>query len=718
MNDLGQSLSASLDRYGRGGMLAPFQFTDGTESAPGATWSNEPTTGLYRAAYGDLRFTLTGTDVQRWTSANAYLWRNSQWEEILTQAGGSGDTTINNLVVTGSFTSPGIDDNATSTAITIDANENVGIGTSNPAYRLDVDSDTDVMGRFTSSGGATAFIGGDANVAYLGGSEGGANSINIYEDLNLLRFYTDTEERMRINATGDVGIGTANPNIMGWGNALTVDSSTQPAVELAQAGVATGYFASQSDGRLRLGNQVSGQPIQFLTADAGVAAVINGSGYVGIGTDSPEKELEVHGDGTTQVRIVGGDTGGAILNFGTTSIPADARIVYSNVSKLMQFRTNNGAYAFNIDGTGNVGIGTSAPTNALDIEVEGGGVQLKMGRTVSNVGSTWMGSDASGFHLGVGAYGAGNSVADPNGFTVDTSGNVGIGTNSTSYKTEIATNSTTYLGITSGDSSVSGVLLGKASNKSLSRLVHDNNDNSLQLWTNASEAMRITSSGKVGIGVNNPTRVLQTDGTQVDFSRNGRTIELNPNTGNANTHSTILVDSGMGLSVDIQGFGEAMRVSNGGNLLVGATSPAQVTSGSVNGCYLSGSADTSFSRSTTNNRGQIAFYNPNGLVGQITTSGNTTNYAEQSDERLKENVVDAPAGNIDSIKVRSFDWKSDGEHQEYGFIAQELETVAPYAVSKGETDEDMWAVDYSKLVPMLVKEIQDLKAEVAALKGA
>ena len=99
MNDLGQSLSASLDRYGRGGMLAPFQFTDGTQSAPGATWSNEPTTGLYRAAYGDLRFTLTGTDVQRWTSANSYLWRNSQWEEILTQNGGGGDTTINNLVV-------------------------------------------------------------------------------------------------------------------------------------------------------------------------------------------------------------------------------------------------------------------------------------------------------------------------------------------------------------------------------------------------------------------------------------------------------------------------------------------------------------------------------------------------------------------------------------------------------------------------------------------
>jgi hypothetical protein len=105
-------------------------------------------------------------------------------------------------------------------------------------------------------------------------------------------------------------------------------------------------------------------------------------------------------------------------------------------------------------------------------------------------------------------------------------------------------------------------------------------------------------------------------------------------------------------------------------------------------------------------------------VGRIDYSDTSTDYVTSSDERLKKNVVDAPAGNIDSIKVRSFDWKTDDTHQEYGFIAQELETVAPYAVSKGETDEDTWGVDYSKLVPMLVKEIQDLKAEVEALKNA
>ena len=50
-------------------------------------------------------------------------------------------------------------------------------------------------------------------------------------------------------------------------------------------------------------------------------------------------------------------------------------------------------------------------------------------------------------------------------------------------------------------------------------------------------------------------------------------------------------------------------------------------------------------------------------------------------------------------------------------VAQELQSVAPEAVSQGETEEDMMGVDYSKLVPMLVKEIQSLRARVAQLEG-
>ena len=69
------------------------------------------------------------------------------------------------------------------------------------------------------------------------------------------------------------------------------------------------------------------------------------------------------------------------------------------------------------------------------------------------------------------------------------------------------------------------------------------------------------------------------------------------------------------------------------------------------------------------------------------------------------------------VVSRKFDWIADGSHQDYGMVAQELQTVAPEAVSAPEDPEEMMGVDYSKLVPMLVKEIQSLRARVAQLES-
>jgi hypothetical protein len=112
-------------------------------------------------------------------------------------------------------------------------------------------------------------------------------------------------------------------------------------------------------------------------------------------------------------------------------------------------------------------------------------------------------------------------------------------------------------------------------------------------------------------------------------------------------------------------------------------------------------------------------FNYNGTgIGSITQSGTTAVlYNTTSDQRLKTNVIDAPLGNIDDIKVRSFDWIADGSHQEYGMVAQELIEVAPYAVNKPENTDEMMGVDYSKLVPMMIKEIQDLKQRIASLEN-
>jgi len=110
----------------------------------------------------------------------------------------------------------------------------------------------------------------------------------------------------------------------------------------------------------------------------------------------------------------------------------------------------------------------------------------------------------------------------------------------------------------------------------------------------------------------------------------------------------------------------------------------------------------------------MVYQTQNGTTGVL--------YNVASDRRLKENIVDAPSALslIDSVKVRSFDFKSDGSHTEFGLIAQEFYEVAPECVKKGDDDlttiSDTWGLDASALVPAMIKAIQELKAEVDSLK--
>ena len=166
-------------------------------------------------------------------------------------------------------------------------------------------------------------------------------------------------------------------------------------------------------------------------------------------------------------------------------------------------------------------------------------------------------------------------------------------------------------------------------------------------------------------------------------------------------------------------FTQAMTLDNSGNLLVGQTSPTSFPTSGVT-ILVGGNSGVNIGHPTGTPSGYYyANFAYNGTsIGNIGQSGTTAVlYNTTSDQRLKENIVDAPSGNIDDIKVRSFDWKSDGSHQEYGMVAQELVEVAPYAVHQPQDPEKMMAVDYSKLVPMMIKEIQDLKARIATLEN-
>ncbi len=67
LSDIANEITNSLDRYGNGGMLASFRFSDGTVSAPGMSWINETTTGFYRAGAGQMWVSVQSTQVAQFT---------------------------------------------------------------------------------------------------------------------------------------------------------------------------------------------------------------------------------------------------------------------------------------------------------------------------------------------------------------------------------------------------------------------------------------------------------------------------------------------------------------------------------------------------------------------------------------------------------------------------------------------------------------------------
>lgn len=89
LQDIGAELANSLDRSGRGGMLAPFKFADGTLGNPGITWGNEPTSGIRRAATNDMQAVIAGVQRMRWTASTVDLWDtlSSTWISLVSPTG-------------------------------------------------------------------------------------------------------------------------------------------------------------------------------------------------------------------------------------------------------------------------------------------------------------------------------------------------------------------------------------------------------------------------------------------------------------------------------------------------------------------------------------------------------------------------------------------------------------------------------------------------------
>ena len=185
---------------------------------------------------------------------------------------------------------------------------------------------------------------------------------------------------------------------------------------------------------------------------------------------------------------------------------------------------------------------------------------------------------------------------------------------------------------------------------------------------------------------------------------------------NADTSDGLKFVSDTSGAIDFQSNGTTkVSLDSSGRVLINCSNfsneKLQIDSGTSTALRLDGDG--------TGLHSHVNISNANGIVGTIKTTGSSTQYNTSSDYRLKENVsytFDATT-RLKQLKPARFNFKADADTTVDGFIAHEVSSIVPEAIS-GEKDGDaMQGIDQSKLVPLLVKTIQELEARITALES-
>ena len=566
----------------------------------------------------------------------------------------------------------------------------------------------------------------------------------------------------------------SSSSALATGSALTFDGST---LRTTGAVIANGVVQAGS-GNISL-EYSSGIGYLWTYAGTGLSFGINSaeqmrltSTGLGIGTSSPQAKVEAYqsssGSTAQVIRLTNPNTAastgaGIQWNLSSSNSVINGEIsVYRDAatSGTMVFKNayaSGGALteSMRLDSAGNLGLGvTPSAWSVFKVMQLGstmaiGGVNGTSSNVFANAyydGSSYKyigtGSAtryvqdiATGYHAwSIAASGtAGNAISFTQAMTLDASNRLLIGSTvaPTSSQIKLLVNSSSGNG---------GIQMNYGAGTGGAALV-PNNGAGLIFYTytgalgseSYTQAMTLDSSGNLGVGTTSPSakidasstasRIVNLNSTSANgygmaFANSGTDVayigSAKWNFGGALNDMSITTHGAYNLCLGTNDT-ERARIDTSGNLLVGTTSD--------NGYGISlnpaGQRITIGHNSTASGTVYAYFDYNAAAIGSITQSGTTAVlYNVTSDQRLKENIVDAPdfGSVIDSIQVRSFDWKTDQTHQRAGFIAQELVTVAPEAVHQPTDTEEMMAVDYSKLVPMLVKEIQSLRQRVAQLE--
>ncbi|MCF7815698.1 MAG: tail fiber domain-containing protein [Candidatus Pacebacteria bacterium] len=704
----------------------------------GTAWYTQPNTGTLGVDTGmDLRFSAGAAERMRVTSAG--------------NVGISTTSPSAKLDVWGNLK---VGTSSTPTLFVDAASGNVGIGTNNPTGKIQIYDNTDALIQSTivnDSAGTSAWsrVGAGASFSstfvehfsnsYSGTgarqtgsgnlttSGSGGLSISTETASTPIRFYTSglaaSNERMRIDSAGNVGIGTTSPQ-----GSLTINSG-QFTVPVGSAGAPsitfnddlnTGIYHNAADimsfsaggntifeffndtnGAIsRVGLQLKGVTATgipslsfasdvdtgFSSPGVNIVSLITGgnerlridsAGNVGIGTTNPQRILDL--SNTSGVFLRGDRTSGAgdaltIVGTGQAAVEG-ARMVINmenttDASSNIQFYTHNGAALgerMRITQAGNVGIGTTSPSGLLHVQKDQNS-PTRIQITNENTGA----SSQTGLMV--------TNSALPNYYY--TAGLMG---------TNFSTNGLfePNKGVISVGGEIDGLNI--FTQKSTAPLI---------FGTNGAEKMRISNTGNVGIGTTSPTSRLDIKQSVDAF---GGGIRLNQV---ADSDYAEIVSAGDRLVFGLNGY-ERISILENGNVGIGTTSPtyklevAGTIASESSGAYNLGAAGRDWG---------CLYYN-SGTLGTCA-----------SDERLKENIktltftngTSTALNKVANLELHTFNFKNAPGSTYKGLIAQEALTVAPELVELGS--DGYYRVKYGDIQWLVLEALKELYGKVQALQ--